>query len=375
MSIQAATLSPWVRSLLVCASIVVIIAGMRAASPMLSPLLFAIFLAVLLYPPYRWLLNRGIPTWLTVSLMVLGVSMVGIGLLALLWLSLAQLRDNLVLYAARLVELRQNAETLLGDFGLDVPTILTQDVFERQFVLTWAARIVTNLGSLLATGFFVLVATIFLLLQSTHLEERLQREYGPNSPLHSRAAQVGQGVARFFAIRVRVNLIVAAGITIWLLILGVDLAILWGIVAFFLSFIMYVGLAVAALPPMLLALAESGPWYAILVIIGVAVINVGIENVVAPAMMGQGLNLAPVVALASLVLWAWVLGPLGLIIAIPLTVIIVMLLASDPDTHWLLVMLTMDTAPAVKLVHPDHGPDDPLHDDKRRGPSPAGEGA
>ncbi len=191
----------------------------------------------------------------------------------------------------------------------------------------------------------MLVATIFLLLQSTHLTERLQHDYGPDSMLHSRAAQVGQGVARFFAIRVRVNLIVAAGITIWLLILGVDLAILWGIVAFFLSFIMYVGLMVAALPPMLLAMAESGPWYAVLVIIGVVVINVGIENVVAPAMMGQGLNLAPVVALASLVFWAWVLGPLGLIIAIPLTVIIVMLLASDPDTYWLLVLFTMDAAP------------------------------
>jgi predicted PurR-regulated permease PerM len=366
MSIQIGTVSPWIRGLLVSACLVVIIAGMRAASPVLSPLLLAIFLAVLLYPAYRWLLNLGVPTWLTVSIMVLGVSLVGSGLLTLLWLSLAQLRDNLFLYAARLVDLRQRAETLLADFGLDVPTILTQDVFERQFVLTWAARIVTNLGSLVATGFFVVVATIFLLLQTTHLAERLQRDYGPNSLLHSRAAQVGQGVARFFAIRVRVNLIVAAGVTLWLLILGVDLAILWGIVAFFLSFIMYVGLTVAALPPMLLAMAESGPWYAVLVIIGVVVINVAIENVVAPAMMGQGLNLAPVVALASLVFWAWVLGPLGLIIAIPLTVIIVMLLASDPETYWLLVLMTMDAAPAVKLVHPD----DPT---PRRGPAPAEE--
>jgi AI-2 transport protein TqsA len=364
--------TPLIRSLIVGACLVVLIAGMRAASPFLSPLLFALFLAVLLSPPYQRLLRRGIPTWLTVSLMVTAVMLVGIGLLALLWLSMAQLRDNLFLYANRLLELRSNTERLLTEFGLDAPTLLTQEIFNRQWLISSAARLVANLGTIITTGFFVLVTTVFFLLQSTHLAERLRREYGPDNPLHGQVVQVAQGVARFFAIRVRVNLVVAALITVWLLALGVDLAILWGILAFFLSFIMYVGLAVAAMPPALLALAESGPLYALLVIIGVTVINVGIENVVAPSWMGQGLNLAPVVALASLVFWAWVLGPLGLIIGIPATVIVVAVLASNPDTHWLLVLFTMDAAPAVQLVTPSGAPGE---DASRRpdGPRPVEE--
>ncbi|MEZ4733865.1 MAG: AI-2E family transporter [Caldilineaceae bacterium] len=102
--------------------------------------------------------------------------------------------------------------------------------------------------------------------------------------------------------------------------------------------------------PILLALAESGLLWAVLAAIGFAVINVGIENVVAPAMMAQGLNLAPAVALVSLVFWAWVLGPLGFILAIPLTVIVVMLLASNPETEWLLALLTTDSSPPPPLT-------------------------
>lgn len=331
------------RTIIAGASLVVLIAGMRAASVMISPLLLALFLAVLLYPSYQWLLHRGIPTWLAVSIMVLGVLAVGLGLLGLLWLSLAQLRTNLFIYANRLVDLRMDLELMLTRLGVDVPALVTQELLNRQVLVSTAARLLANAGSLLFSGFLVIVATIFFLFQATHLSARMSRELGPNSLFQTQAVQVAQRVARFFVIRVRVNLIVAAGITVWLFILDVDLALLWGIVAFFLSFIMYVGLGLAAVPPTLLGLAEGGIWTAVLVIVGVIVINVVVENVLAPSMMGQGLNLAPVVALASLVFWAWVLGPLGFILAIPLTVIVVMILASNPETHWLTVLLTMDT--------------------------------
>jgi AI-2 transport protein TqsA len=350
MNMLATRRSPLLNALLFCSSFVIIVAGMYAAAPILSPLLLALFLAVLLYPPYKWLLQRGIPTWLAVTVMVLGVMIVGVSVLALLWVSIEQLRSNLFLYAARLVAQRIRLEAWLAGFGLDVPDMLSLDLINRQFVLTTAARILANLGTLLFTGFFVLVTTVFLLIQATHLSERLRRELGADSWLHMQAVIVAQRVAQFFTIRVRVNLIVAGGITIWLFILGVDLAILWGILAFFLSFVMYVGLAVAAVPPVLLALAESGPLFAILVIIGVIVINSAVENVVAPSMMGQGLNLAPVVVLVSIVFWAWVLGPLGFILAIPLTVIVVMILASYKETHWMVALLTMDSLPTVQPV-------------------------
>jgi len=344
-AMNTALRSPLLSSLLVGASLVVIVAGMRASSSFLSPFLLALFLAALLYQPYRGLVSRGFPTWLTVTLMVAGVMLVGLALLALLYVSAQQLRANLFLYATRLTALRNNLNVSLKELGIDASSLLGQELFSRQMILGTTARLLTSLGSLIVTGVFVLVTTVFFLLQTTHLSERLNREWGPNSLLNAQAAQIAQRVADFFTIRVRVNLIVAAGITVWLFILGVDLAVLWGLLAFFLGFVMYVGVTIAAVPPTLLALAEFGVGWAVLTLVGVLLINMGVENIVAPSMMGQGLNLTPAVALASLVFWAWVLGPLGFILAIPLTVIVVMILASSPTTRWIVVLLTMTTIP------------------------------
>ncbi len=341
---------PLLQSILISAGLVVVIAGMRAASPFLSPLLLALFLAFLLYPGYRRLLDRGLPSWLTVSLMVLGILLVGGGLLALVWVSLTQLRANLFLYANRFVILRIRLIEWLAGFDIDASTLLSSELFSRQMILNSAALLITSLGSVITMGFFVVVATIFLLLQATHLSDRLEAELGPSSRIRAQTWQIAQRVSQFFAIRVRVNLIVAAGIALWLFVLGVDLWVLWGILAFFLSFVMYVGLVIASVPPVLLALAESGFLWGMLVIVGVTVINVAVENVVAPAMMGQGLNIAPVVALASLIFWAWVLGPLGFILAIPLTVVVVMILASHPETYWLTIFLTMNTRPLPPML-------------------------
>lgn len=339
-------------TLVVGASLVVLVAGMRAASSILSPLLLALFLAVLLYPPYQWLLRRGIPTWLTVTIMMCGVTLIGVGLITLLWVSIEQLRSNLFVYTNRLMSQRVYFEEWLSAFGVDAPTLISQELLNRQWLFSTAASLLTNLGSLLFTSVFVVVTTVFLLLQTTHLTERLDNDFGSVGFLSKHGVQVAQRVAYFFAIRVRVNLIVAIGITIWLFILGVDLALLWGLMAFFFGFIMYVGLAIAAIPPTLLALAESGPLWGVLVIIGVVVINVGVENVLAPALMAQGLNLAPAVALVSLIFWAWVLGPLGFVLAIPLTVIVVMILASNEETRWLLALVTMDPSSPMKLAAP-----------------------
>ncbi len=349
MKITTVRISPLLHNLLLSATVIVIVAGMRAASPLLSPLLLALFLALLLYPPYKWLLHRGIPTWLTVSLMIGGVLLVGVCILALLWLSIEQLRTNIFLYASRLTGQIARLQLWLELIGVDAPRLLTQELLNRQLLISTTAGLLTVIGSLLSTTFFVLVATVFLLLQATHLSTRFTAEMETHNFLSDQALEVAQRVAHFFSIRVRVNLVVAAGITLWLLILGVDLAVLWGILAFFLGFVMYVGLAVAALFPTLLALAESGPIWALLVVIGFFVINVGIENVLAPAMMAQGLNLAPVVALASLLFWVWVLGPLGFVLAIPLTVIVVMILASYNETQWLVPLLTMKHPPGIEL--------------------------
>jgi predicted PurR-regulated permease PerM len=138
--------------------------------------------------------------------------------------------------------------------------------------------------------------------------DRLRASLPEDNPQVARLAVFGQNVVRQFGLRAVINLVTALGVTVLLLVLGVDFPLLWGILTFFLSFVPYIGLVLAVAPAVVLALAEFGLSRAVLVIVGVVVINVLAENVLSPMMMGRGLNLSPTVVFLSFILWAWVLG-------------------------------------------------------------------
>jgi AI-2 transport protein TqsA len=120
-----------------------------------------------------------------------------------------------------------------------------------------------------------------------------------------------------------------------LLLLGVDFALMWGILTFFLSFVPYIGLVLAVTPAVVLALAEFGVTRAVLAIVGVIVINILAENVLSPMMMGRGLNLSPTVVFLSFIIWAWLLGGPGAFLALPLTLFVAVMFDTFPETRWL----------------------------------------
>jgi AI-2 transport protein TqsA len=138
-----------------------------------------------------------------------------------------------------------------------------------------------------------------------------------------------------FGLRAIVNLVTGAGITVMLFLLGVDFALLWGILTFFLSFVPYIGLVLAVTPAVVLALAEFGVTRAVLVIVGVIVINILAENVLSPMMMGRGLNISPTIVFLSFIIWAWLLGGPGAFLALPITLFVAVMFDTFPETRWL----------------------------------------
>jgi AI-2 transport protein TqsA len=180
----------------------------------------------------------------------------------------------------------------------------------------------------------------FLLLDSSLFMSKLKKGMGEDNPLVTRFSQFGHQIVSYVVIRVRVNLITGSAFAAMLLVLGIDFAVLWGVLAFFLSFIPYLGLTLATIPPLLLAIAEYGIGRGLLVIAGMLLINFTAEIAVAPAMMGQGLNLSPVIVFFAFFFWAWLLGPLGLFLAMPVTMFLLMILDSYEDTRWIAVLMS-----------------------------------
>jgi AI-2 transport protein TqsA len=138
---------------------------------------------------------------------------------------------------------------------------------------------------------------------------------------------------------------VATGLAIWLwlLILGVDYPVLWGTLAFLLNYVPNIGAIIAAVPAFLLALLQLGVGFALLTVLGFVVVNTGLGNLIEPKLMGRRLSLSALVVFLSMVFWGWILGPIGMILSVPMTSLVKVALESFEGTHGLAIMMGSDT--------------------------------
>ncbi|MBV9452768.1 MAG: AI-2E family transporter [Rubrobacter sp.] len=321
------------RVLVVLASVVVVCAGMYAAAgAILNPIFFALWLALILSPVYGWL-RRRLPTLLALLITMVGLAALVFGLVILLSTSLNRFTAELSFYATQWDEQLAQAQAWLDGLGLASVDLFS--VVHPTAIATVLSTIAGAILSFLSNLFLILVLVLFFLVEGPAMMHRLQASVYRGHPRVERMFAVGKGVTHQFALRAVVNLATGAGVTLLLLVVGVPYPVLWGVLTFFLTYVPYIGLGIAMIPPALLALAESGPGWAIGVIIGVMVINVLAENALSPYLMGRGLNLSPTVVFFSFIFWIFLLGAPGAFLAMPLTLFLVALLSTYPEASWL----------------------------------------
>ncbi|MBV9454517.1 MAG: AI-2E family transporter [Rubrobacter sp.] len=322
------------RVLIVLASVVVLCAGVYAAAgPILNPILFALVFALIFSPIYGWL-RRRLPTFVALLIMVIGLAVLVFGLVVLVGTSLRRLTSGLSTYSAEWD--LQLTQLQAGLDGLGLSQVDLSSVFNPSAIATVFSTISAAILGFLRDLFLILVLVLFFLLEGPAMMHRLQ--VGAGEEQHARTEQlfaVGRGVVRQFNLRGIVNLATAAGVTVLFLLLGVNYALLWGVLTFFLAFVPYIGLFFAMIPPTLLALAESGLGWATLVVVGVQVINGLAENALAPYLMGRGLSLSPTVVFFSFIFWIFLLGAPGAFLAMSLTFFVVVMLSTYPEARWL----------------------------------------
>ena len=327
------------RVMLALAATVVVFVGMRLAAPILNPILFAVVLALLFSPIYAWLIRHRIPTPLALVIMLVGLSVLFLGLSLLLGVSIARFSGEIGSYTSKLsgqLDEIQNLTKSLGVTTADLHKALSPSA------LTGAiGTILSGVADFLSDLFLILVIVLFLLAEGPAMMNRLRASTGPEHPQVARLAVFGRNVVRQLGLRAIVNLFTAAGVVVLLLVLRVDFPLMWGILAFFLSFIPWIGLPLAVAPAVVLALAEHGLTSAVLVIVGVIVINVLAENALSPMLMGRGLSISPTILFIGFLFWAWLLGGPGAFLAAPLTIFLVLMLDTFPETRWLASVMGM----------------------------------
>jgi predicted PurR-regulated permease PerM len=323
----------FLRVMLFLATTVVVLVGMRLAAPILNPILMAVVLALLFDPIYAWLRRHRVPTPLALVVMLAGLTILFLAIGLILGVSIARFSEDLGSYSGKLNDQLDNLQGTLKSLGISKADV-TNAV--KPSDLTGAiSDALSGVTGLLSNLFLILLYVLFFLAEGPAMMNRLRRSVGSDHPQAERLVVFGRNVVRQLGLRAIVNLFTGTGVVILLLVLKVDFPVMWGILTFFLSFIPWIGLPLAVTPAVILALAEHGPTTALLVIAGVVVINVLAENALSPMLMGRGLSLSPTVLFVGFVFWAWLLGGPGALLAAPLTIFLVLMFATFPETRWL----------------------------------------
>lgn len=331
-------LAPVPRALLIAASLVVVVAGMRAAAPVLLPTALALFLAVLNLPLLRWLSKR-VPALIAIVVVVLAnVGVLGF-LVLVLSRTLSEFVNTLPTYLLRLQDVVLAVLRELEGRGLVIPPDMRADLVNPTAVLDVARTTVRGIASVLSTAVIVLIILIFMLAEASGIPAKIRIAVGRTDFDVGRYARIVDEVQRFLGIKTLVSLATGVLVGIWVWMLGLDFPLLWGLVAYLFNYIPAIGSVIAAIPAVVLALLQFGVSHAIIVASGYLAVNVGMGNLLEPHLLGRRLGLSPLVVVLSLIFWGWVLGPVGMFLSVPLTVMAKIMLENTDEFSWVAVLL------------------------------------
>ncbi len=323
--------------LLALAAFVIVIAGIRAAEAILVPFLIALFLAVICYPVILWFSRKGIPVWAGVLVLVGVIILLEMALASLIGSSVTSFSRNVPLYQARLKNVYVDVVMWLESHGIEKIDPVKE--FDPTSIMPIAATMLKQLAGLLKNAFFVLITLIFILFEAGGISAKLQAVFMGREDTLDNYAKILGGVNRFLGIKTLTSAATGILVAVWLMILGVDYPLLWGVVAFLLNYIPTIGSIIAAVPALLLALVQLGPAEMGVCAVGYFVINITISNFIEPRFMGDGVGLSALVVFLSMAFWGWVLGPAGMLLSVPLTMSVKIAASANPRMEWVAIML------------------------------------
>ena len=318
------------------AAVVIILAGIHGASDLISQFLMAFVITVAVAPVQRWLVRRGLKSAVA-SLITIVATVLVIGLvITVLATSINQFVGDLPQYEEQFNQLQADITEALTSLGFSQTTVESSPVDPSAIASAFADIASWLLGAFTNFGFMLALAA-FMLFEAAVMPAKMRAIALPaaQEPVNRFVGNVRS----YIVVTAWVNLLVGAVDTVLLLLMGVPYAVLWGALAFLFGFIPSVGFLLSLVGPALMALLVSGPQAALIVIIAFIVINGGIQNVVLPKRMGEGTDLSPAVVFGSLIFWGFILGPVGAILSVPMTMIVRLALEFSENTRGLAYLM------------------------------------
>lgn len=337
--------------LLTAASAVVLVAGLKAAASLLVPVLLALMLAFVSLPVFGLLVRLGIPRGLAVLITVLldiGV-LVAAGLVA--GAALRDATELMPIYQQRLREIDAEVDRLLIGNGFPPIDLLGDPNLGPAALSGLVETVLRGAVAIGSHALLVLFTVTFILLEASGFKAKLAAAFGDSSQKLGQFSHARLQIQRYLAVKSVASAVTGILVGSWVAWCGLGAPVLWGLLAFALNFIPTLGSIIAAVPAILAALAEGGLGAAVAVAFGYVVVNLAIGNLIEPMVMGRRLGLSTLVIFTSLLFWGWVWGPVGALLAVPLTTVVKILLENTKDLRWIAILISarapVDPRPAA----------------------------
>ena len=325
--------------LFVMACLVILLAGIKAASPILVPFLLSLFLAIITNPIVSKLVELRIPRGIAVLFVLSLLVVVGLSLAGVVGQSFNDFSKSLPLYQEKLAGEFQWLVSKLALFDIEINQEQLTQYFDPGVAMQMVGNLLSGFGGVMANLFLIILTVVFMLFEAPEAGKKVHIALDDPKMKMQHIDRFLDSVNSYLAIKTVVSLGTAASVGVMLWVLGVDYVLLWSVLAFLFNFIPNIGSIIAAVPAVLLAVVVQSPAVAGIVAIGYVAINTVFGNVIEPKFMGRGLGLSTLVVFLSLILWGWLLGTVGMLLSVPLTMIVKIALEANEDSRWLALLL------------------------------------
>ncbi|MGI1945176.1 AI-2E family transporter [Shewanella glacialipiscicola] len=328
------------RGFAVMAFVVIILAGIKTASPIVVPFVLSSFLAVVCNPAIGLMTRFRVPKWLAVILLMGFIVLMGLWLASVVGSSINEFSTQLPQYRVQLIEQFEWILKKLDNFNIRISKDQVLAYFDPGMALSMTTNMLSGVGNVMANLFLIILTIVFMLFEAQSLPKKLHLALDDPDMRLQQIERFLQSVNQYMVIKTLVSLATAIIVGVGLSIIGVDYALLWAVIAFLFNYIPNIGSIIAAIPAVLLAFIQLGPAAAGATTLLYVGVNMVMGNMIEPKFMGRGLGLSTLVVFLSLIFWGWLLGSVGMLLSVPLTMVVKIALESSKSGKWLAILLS-----------------------------------
>jgi predicted PurR-regulated permease PerM len=332
--------SSMVKGFVTVAAIFIIFAGIKTAANILVPFLLSLFIAIICNPLVAKASKFKIPKAISVILVIGIFVTIALSLAGLVGKSLNELSQLIPQYRLQLKEQFTWITNFLSQYNIQISSAILLEYFDPAVAMNMAANMLSGFGSVMANLFLIILTVIFMLFEASSFPIKLHFALDDPEMRLKQIERFLESVNHYIAIKTLFSIATGIIVSVMLWAFGLDFYLLWGVFAFLLNYIPNIGSIIAAVPAVTLAVVQLGLGEAGFIGLGYVAINMIMGNMVEPRYLGKGLGLSTLVVFLSLIFWGWLLGSVGMLLSVPLTMILKIGFESTPEGRWLAVLLS-----------------------------------